>query len=82
MTLVIADFLTVKTDHLLIQMAANRLITRAISVFPVLPRLLRVETNEEEAEGTIEPYLYEPFASSSGESVDSDDLSRLNNTDW
>ena len=43
------------------------------------------ETDEEEAEGTIEPYLYEPSAGSSGESVDSDDsedLSRLNNTDW
>ena len=43
------------------------------------------ETDEEEAEGTIEPYLYEPLASSSGESVDSDDsedLSRLNSTDW
>ena len=43
------------------------------------------ETDEVEAEGTIEPHLYEPSASSSGESVDSDDsedLSRLNNTDW
>ena len=38
----IADFPTVKTDRLLIQMVANRLTTRAISVFPVLPRLLRV----------------------------------------
>ena len=42
-------------------------------------------SDEEPAEGTIEPYLYEPSASSSEESVDSDnseDLSRLNNTDW
>ena len=43
------------------------------------------ESDEEEAEGTIEPDMYEPPASSSGESVDSndsEDLSRLNNTDW
>ena len=38
------------------------------------------------AEGsvTVEPYMYEPPASSSGESIgsdDSEDLSRLNNTD-
>ena len=36
---------------------------------------------------TVEPYLYKPSATSSDESVDSDDsedlrLSRLNNTDW
>ena len=42
------------------------------------------DETDEEAERTIEPYLYEPSASSSGDSVDSDDsegLSRLNNTD-
>ena len=45
-------------------------------------------SDKSEAEGSmpaVEPYMYEPPASSSGESVGSDDsenLSRLNNTDW
>ena len=44
------------------------------------------EDIEEEAEGTVEPYMFEPTASSSGESPsdtdsnDSEDLSRLTNT--
>ena len=43
-------------------------------------------SNESGAEGsvTVEPYMYEPPASSSGESIgsdDSEDLGRLNNTD-
>lgn len=42
--------------------------------------------NESGTEGSVivEPYMYEPPASSSGESIgsdDSEDLSRLNNTD-
>ncbi len=88
MTLVIADFLKVKTDLVLIQMAANHLIIRAISVFPILPHRLRVITatrpTKKRLKGLLN-HLYEPSASSRGESVegyDSEDLSQLSNTDW